>query len=539
MMVISNAIQENGIEMSGNDTEILGIDAGDDVESSEGYIDSDSESNDKKSEDGSDNEDDDNDDYQEDNPVGVKAKSEKVKPKKKLIKKDNKLIAPHRQRRLIHSLLKKAKIYEIRKLTRRINSLKAAKGTEEQRAKKQRKAERSSKEIAAIREFMIDQLTSRTIAVLKGEGEDSDKELWESCESPIKTNDMLQILSTKDGDHTASIAFLRMLSSKDIVCKFQRISKGENLLIEMGKNKSKEAKKNKNKKAKKPSNKVQSDYDTNRTEITNATLIKTEMANMINTEVVVDKVFVEPDDHVISSSEKPKKVERKQMPNDGSNNLKLKSNAEKKNLKKTIENLQKTERKQKPDSNLSNKKLKINEQVKSQKKSRVKRDDFFIDHVIEVSGDEADTSGGDSDGSSEDEFTAPVLNDTPNPDIRNPKKNRMGQRDRKKLLDKKYGRENNSYQRRDFNGRGRGRGSDSGRGRSMGRGFSAPPRGGSRSSRGGFSGDRRRGFPVNRIQPPPKKEVDVNLHPSWQAKQRQKVQQSISGFAGTKITFDD
>jgi len=82
-MVISNAIQENGIEMSGNDTEILGIDAGDDVESSEGYIDSDSESNDKKSEDGSDNEDDDNDDYQEDNPVGVKAKSEKVKPKKK------------------------------------------------------------------------------------------------------------------------------------------------------------------------------------------------------------------------------------------------------------------------------------------------------------------------------------------------------------------------------------------------------------------------------------------------------------------------
>ena len=546
MMVISNEIQDCDVGMSGSDTEMLESDAGHDEDSSDGFIDSDLDDNSSEDEH---NDTDNGNDGQEHESVSVTTQSENGKPKKKSKKNAKKnsdnLISLQRQRRLIHSLLKKAKIYEIRKLTRRINTLKAAKGTEEQRAKNQRKAERLTKEIGAIREFMIDQLTNRTIAIFKGKGEEIDNELWESCESPIKTNDMLQILSTKEGDHTASIAFLRMLSSKDIVSKFQRIAKGENLLIEMGKMKSKEAKKRKRKDAKKAaknSNKAKSN-DVN-IEMKNDATIDTEIDSGITTDVVVDKPSVDQPDHLNSSSEKPQKTERKQKPNKDFDDVKLTTNVEKKSTKKMNDKLPKTE-KDKPNANTNNAKQKVSKEKGKEvpKKTKVKRDDFFVDHMIEVSGDEADSGS-----SSEDEFSAPVVNDTPNPTIRAQKKNRMGQRDRKRLLDKKYGRENtNTYQRRDFNGRGRG-GGNRGNSRGMGRGFSSQ-RGGFRGGRGmgrGFS-SQREGFRGGRgglsgsrsMKPAPKKEVDVNLHPSWQAKQRQKAQQSISGFAGTKITFDD
>ena len=415
--------------------------------------------------------------------VGVSSKSNKKKKSK-----ESKKVGSHRQKKLIHTLLKLAKIYEIRKLTRRINTLKSAKGTDEQIAKNNRKAERLSQEITCIREFMIDQLTERLITIFKKKAEERDTKLWESCESPSKTNEMIQILSeTKEEGSHVNIAFLRMISSKDVVGKFQKIFRGENL-----NSKPKSKKKGKGKGVRPQGTKQ----------------IKKAKQMTVNNAVKEDGVENERDGESQSAN------------NDT-------------NEKKTL--------------------------VKP-KKIKMKKDSFFVDHEIEVDSDSDDAS--DISGDGEEEFTAPVMFDTTNPDIQMRKKNRMGQRDRKRIQDKKHGR----YSSSDVNGfRDRGRGRDGGTDRfSQDRRFSGQNRrnfnnrgtGGYERdgySRGGRDRGRGRGrgdfsgrgsvrgssnFTRKALAPPPKK-VDETLHPSWQAKQKQKARQSITGFAGTKITFDD
>jgi len=396
-----------------------------------------------------------------------------------------KKIGPQQQKKLIHTLFKRAKIYEIRKLTRRITTLKSAKGTDEQVAKNQRKADRLSKEIECMREFMIDKLVERSIVVFKGKAESDDTKLWESCQTPTKTNDMIQVLAESEADHLQDIAFLRMLSSKDIVGKFQRISQGENLL---SRNRKKKKKKSKGKPSK------------------------------------GDKAPIENDDKEENSAPKKDSITKK-------TNTKPKEKAQ--STKASSEKVQK-----------ENKSIEKDVVSKPTKPKKMKKDSFFVDHEVEG------TDSGDNESmiSDDEEFTAPVKYDASNPDILNPKKNRMGQRERKKLQDKKYGREPSD------------RGSSRGRGFSRGRG--GQPRGGNQSrgggrfdrgqGRGGFRGGRgREGFNGNtrggmrqqasfgsKSQAVVKK-VDENLHPSWQAKQKQKAQQSITGFSGTKITFDD
>ena len=71
--------------------------------------------------------------------AGKKEISNKKKSVNKSIKYPEKKIGPQKQKAVIHTLFKKARVYEIRKITRRIEKLKKLKGTNEQKAKNMRK----------------------------------------------------------------------------------------------------------------------------------------------------------------------------------------------------------------------------------------------------------------------------------------------------------------------------------------------------------------------------------------------------------------
>ena len=418
-------------------------------------------------------------------------------PNKKKKKKsgESKKVGAHRQKKLIHTLLKRAKIYEIRKLTRRVKTLSSAKGTAEQIEKNKRKVERLSQEITCIREFMIDQLTDRMITIFKKKAEGIDAKMWESCETPSKTNDLIQVLTeSKEEGSLNSVAFLKMMSSKDVLCKFQRISKGESLTTKPKKKKGKGNKPPNSSTGARPPMK---------------TTQKTENESTEGAESAIAD----------NSNSKIKSSENKNKSND----------------KGTV--------------------------AKPQKKTVMKKDSFFVDHEVEAN--ESDLDG--ASDISDEEFTAPVMFDSTNPDIQLRKKNRMGQRDRKRLQDIKHGRQSSDVN--GFYSRGRGRGGAPGRfsrDRNFGghdrRNFNSRSRGGgfgrdgyNRGSRGGRGDSRGRGRGdfrgrssttrgsgnFTRKAPIVAKKVDETLHPSWQAKQKQKAQQGIGGFAGTKITFED
>ena len=473
-----------------------GVDKDSEDESSDGYIESDSDSGSVIDGDGVvDSVEKDNSELNEDErDDGRKNQDESEEVEKKKKKK-----APYKQKPIIHTLLKRAKIYEIRKLTRRSNMLRSAKGTEEQQTKKQRKADRLRKEIEAIREFMIDELTERTASALRGKNENElYNEMWEACADPIKVNDMIQILSNKAEENFSDIAYFRMLSSKDVVEKLKRIASGENMSTTKPRKK-KKGKNNKDlKQPKKPG--VKSGEDKQK-----PISLGDNQASDENSDIEMKSKLD------VNKENETEKIEKRSFEKKNITKSKKKENTVRVDKNKT----EKIEEETNPGKEIS-----------KQKAKRTKKDDFFMDHSVEVSDDENST-GAEED---EEEFTAPVINRTDNPDIVPKKKNRMGQRDRKRLQDIKHGR-NDPRQRNSF----RGRGSDGGRGRG---GRTSRGRGSSYNNRENGIRGRGSSFSKPRVAEK-KKEVDESLHPSWQAKQRQKNQQSISGFSGTKITFDD
>merc|ERR1712168_1656409 len=154
---------------------------------------------------------------------GSKAKAAEIVVSKKKI-------GPQRQKKEIHICMKKGKKFEIRKLTRRIAVLRNLKGTEEQKAKNARKVDKLLLEIQAMKEFMMDELTERVVNIFKGTCEEIYLEIWTAAQSKQEFEKMLQKLSNGvDDKKYENIAFLRMVSSKDILSKLQMVSSGMNI----------------------------------------------------------------------------------------------------------------------------------------------------------------------------------------------------------------------------------------------------------------------------------------------------------------------
>lgn len=380
-----------------------------------------------------------------------------------------KKVGPQKQKKLIHTLLKKAKIYEIRKLTRRIETLRKLKGTEQQIEKNNRKVEKLLKEIDAMKSFIIETLTERTVDVFKNSAEEEYIEIWRACEEQKNVEGLLQTLSSAENsdEKYSKMAYLRMLSSKDIVGKLKLISLGVNINPKKDKNRSKRALK-KNKK----------------NEISKK--IRKQKKNEITTEDKATEPHVETKSEVASENKSQgtdKKLTNKKQSKDILNESESGSGKE-------------------------------NTTQKTVKKKKRNVDSFFLHGAVTLTDSSDDSEAEDN------EFSAPVdesIVQTSNA----LKKNRMGQRQRKKLLETRLGKRPNSNistkDRRDRN-------------------FNRKPLFSRRSNSGGFKKQDVE-HKTRRVKTE-KKDVDTTLHPSWQAKQKQKAQQHIVAFAGTKITFD-
>lgn len=361
-------------------------------------------------------------------------KPKKPAKKSKTVILPTRKIGPQKQKKEIHTYLKKAKKFEIRKLTRRITTLRNLKGTDEQKAKNNRKVEKLLQEIQAMREFMIDQLTERVVNIFKTKGEQIYLDIWNAAQDHKDFEKMLQTLSNGDDSNKyENIAFLRMLSSKDILCKLKMICSGTNIKKQKSKKALQKQRRKYNQKTKKL-RKIGIDGPADKTKLTKET---------------TDDIAMETTDNQVEPT---------------------------KNLK--------SEKKEKS-------------KVKKQKKSKQVVDSFFLP---------ADkTASHNDDTSSDEEFSAPV--DEAQVVVAK-KKNRMGQRRRKMLVERSHVKTMTE--------------------KSKGRQGSRPRQSSNVHKRTKLLGISKKDI-IN----------DEKLHPSWKAKQKLKSQQGITEFSGTKITFDD
>ena len=400
--------------------------------------------------------------------AGKKEISNKKKSVNKSIKYPEKKIGPQKQKAVIHTLFKKARVYEIRKITRRIEKLKKLKGTNEQKAKNMRKVEKLLQELNAMKDFIIAKLTERTVNIFKGRADEIYIEYWISCHEPRKLEELLQRLSLSDNENKFSdIAFIKLLSSKDIIGKLKLISEGININPNKNKKKSRKAfSKNKKNWKNKFNRKA-----------------KLGQSEAVITEGIVKEILRNGEsnlENLNQTSVRRKVMEDKEMPN------------------------QKTEvKKKKKDSKL---------------RSDIKFDSFFLsDPVTHDTGEE----------SSSDEFSAPIKVAQENHPEK--KKNRMGQRQRKRLLNqsqadgkihktsqlnKKPHQIKSKFKKLHTNGQSK-----------------------------TFISARKHSHNTHSLNGNDSKSTkiikDSNLHPSWLAKQKIKQKQGVTEFGGTRITFDE
>merc|ERR1712168_41536 len=80
------------------------------------------------------------------------------------------------------------------------------------------------------KEFMLDQLTERVVNIFKGTCEQIFSDIWTAAQNKQDFEKLLQKLSNgQDEKKYEHIAFLRMVSSKDILSKLQMASSGMNI----------------------------------------------------------------------------------------------------------------------------------------------------------------------------------------------------------------------------------------------------------------------------------------------------------------------
>lgn len=399
--------------------------------------------------------------------AGNKEIPNKKKRVNKTIKYPEKKIGPQKQKAVIHSLFKKARVYEIRKITRRIEKLKKLKGTDEQKAKNVRKVEKLLQELNAMKNFIIAKLTERTVNIFKGRADKVYIEYWNSCHEARKVEELLQRLSLSDNENKCSdIAFIKLLSSKDIIGKLKLISEGININPNKNKMKSRKAflKNKKNRKNK---------FDRK---------AKLSQSETVKAEGILKENLRNGDSNLGNlnqSSGRRKVIENKKMPN---------QKAELKNNKN--------------DSKL---------------KSDIKFDSFFLNDPVTNDTDEV---------SSSDEFSAPIKVARQNHPEK--KKNRMGQRQRKRLLNQSQS-EGKRHKTGQLN-----RKSHQSRSKFRNSHTNDKPK--------AFISIRKHSHNTHSL----KRNVrstkiikDFSLHPSWLAKQKIKQKQGISEYSGTRITFDE
>merc|ERR1711962_227096 len=214
--------EPNAHDIDGSDGEDEDIHSDSDAASSD-----ESEEGDSASEDAAETDEQSGNTDNSDDPKSGKKKGSNVKTD---VVASVKKIGPQRQKKEIHICMKKGKKFEIRKLTRRIAVLRNLKGTEEQKAKNARKVEKLLLEIQAMKEFMMDELTERVVNIFKGTCEEIYTDIWTAAQSKQDFEKMLQKLSNGvDDKKYENIAFLRMVSSKDILSKLQMVSSGMNI----------------------------------------------------------------------------------------------------------------------------------------------------------------------------------------------------------------------------------------------------------------------------------------------------------------------
>ncbi|XP_065660605.1 MATH and LRR domain-containing protein PFE0570w [Hydra vulgaris] len=164
-----------------------------------------------------------------DSAEGIKKKP-RVKKQKVIINKDKK-IGPQKQKEVIRNLLKRSRIYQVRKLTRRIERLRSLKGTELQLEKHKRKIANYLKEIEAMKSLIIEQMAEKLVDVFKGICNDFCKDIWNAALSKSETEKKLQDLGSnlKSDSKFLEIAYLKIFSSKDVIDKLKLIENGQNL----------------------------------------------------------------------------------------------------------------------------------------------------------------------------------------------------------------------------------------------------------------------------------------------------------------------
>merc|ERR1712013_155993 len=306
-----------------------------------------------------------------------------------------KKIGPQRQKKEIHICMKKAKKFEIRKLTRRITVLRNLKGTDEQKAKNTRKVDKLLLEIQAMKDFMIGELTERIVNMFKGTSEPLYLDVWEAAQKKPEVEKLLQTFSNgNDEKKYENIAFLRMVSSKDILSKLQMVASGMNIK----KPKSKKALKRQLRKYNKKMKKMRLRQQAGEGGGDGAVDVGDKEGGETIDDDTADTSLGDGDQDKPPTSPKPK-----------SQNSKPKSAK---------------------DSSGDVTKAPNNKPQKSQKKSKAKKSKQPVDSFFLPAGD-GPTPTDDDVISSDDEFAAPVTNASGPADAK--KKNRMGQRQRKAL----------------------------------------------------------------------------------------------------------
>ena len=151
------------------------------------------------------------------------------------------------QEDLIRKALKKGRVFEIRRLTRRITLFRKKKGTDKELEKNKRKVDRLLEEIEIMKNFNFDELTKKTVALLEGP---ENLCYTQALESQLAWQKLL--LDSPLGSQQET-AYLRLIGNKSVRHNLWKIKNGKYILSSPVKKKdegSKEKAKKKKKKGK-------------------------------------------------------------------------------------------------------------------------------------------------------------------------------------------------------------------------------------------------------------------------------------------------
>lgn len=555
----------------------------------------------------SDSSDGDNDD--EDNIKASVVKEKEMKEKKPAVEVDDAAkqqtgivgkTRPWKQKANIHSIIKKGRVYVIRRISRRIEQFKGKKGNDKQVAKNERKINRMLSEISTIKDFLVEDLTERILNLLLEKSQlSADLEVWSAC--LLNRNAVEKLIQKYSDDDTKNeewgaikqLSFIRLISNKDVLAKLMLINQGVNVNPSVYKKaplkhetritlKEMHEKKAKRKKGQLFVNKVEDKLKMveekkatkNKTNGNNAKenmakIKKTKENDVKEKKLTKNKTTNEDEDEVFAEQgknpDKPTKPNKYKSRDEVDTKIKSvkKSNMFNYNIENNIKlsapeiEKQSIDKSSKDTLPVSNETIGFKDADSDKNKETTmqraaydsnrncfsfSKDSFFMGSLYD--GDESEGELTDQEFSSpaqpktyiRKQIKAPLKADSGHTvdaatgdlqivdaEEKAPRKNRMGQRQRRE------------QQSRKINALTKGIGDAS-----------------THNAGGAFTNHRKRdknqswdGGKVKSAVKVDQKKIKIdtkdilNLHPSWKAKQEAKSKQSIASFAGTKIVFDD